>query len=187
MTPLNKNAREVLTADALHQLIDYNPETGEFFWAATCMEALPSRQTGQRSPGAPVKWSPHSTGYQQVRLGCRYGSHLAHRLAWLHETGSMPPKGYVLDHENGIKTDNRYDNIRIATQAQNMANSLRVTQTKRGLPRGVVPRGNHFHARIKHKDRLIYSRVFTTPEEAGEEYVRMKTELKGRDFVWREI
>lgn len=57
-------------------------------------------------------------GYVVVRvLGERVK---AHRLAWLMANGRWPDSG--IDHINGIKTDNRIDNLREATAGQNNKN-----------------------------------------------------------------
>lgn len=38
---------------------------------------------------------------------------------WVH--GEHPPEGMTIDHINGIKTDNRIANLRLATVCQNVA------------------------------------------------------------------
>src|SRR5690606_167269 len=61
--------------------------------------------------------------------------HQAHRLAFLYMTGEMPEK--VVDHINGDRSDNRWENLRCANQSQNMANvGIRSANTS-GTP-GVV-------------------------------------------------
>lgn len=57
-------------------------------------------------------------GYIYIRLRGRH--YLAHRLAWLFMTGSMPDGS--LDHINNIPTDNRFENLRQATKSQNGCN-----------------------------------------------------------------
>lgn len=48
-------------------------------------------------------------------------AYLAHRLVFLYETGSFPNR--FVDHKNGIKSDNRWDNLRLATTQENAFNS----------------------------------------------------------------
>jgi hypothetical protein len=54
----------------------------------------------------------------------------AHRLAWFYVHGKWPQSG--IDHRNGDIGDNRIENLREATQAQNCAN-------KRGLGKLKAP------------------------------------------------
>jgi hypothetical protein len=176
---------ETLTHELLLQLIDYNPETGEFYWSNVVDQLLPKRKMGKqahRGPGVPVQFSPHNIGYLQVTVG-QFGTFLAHRLAWFYETGRMPPKGMVIDHENGIKTDSRFDNLRLATRGQNTLNSRDNRSRKSGLPRGVVFRHGTYTARTFHDRRYIHIGSFATPEEASAAYVAKVTEIHGRDFL----
>lgn len=66
-------------------------------------------------------------GYLQVRKmtkGVRLHSG-AHRLVYLHFKGKIPP-GMTINHLNGIKTDNRPENLEIATHSENMKHAFRV-------------------------------------------------------------
>lgn len=45
----------------------------------------------------------------------------AHQVVWFH-SGRSVPKGYMLDHINRVKDDNRLCNLRIVTPRQNSAN-----------------------------------------------------------------
>ena len=58
---------------------------------------------------------------------------LAHRIAWLLIHGEYPPLGTAIDHINGIPTDNRLENIRIATQSQNCQNKRAGKNSKSGI------------------------------------------------------
>jgi hypothetical protein len=45
---------------------------------------------------------------------------MAHRLAWLWHYGEWPTQ---VDHINRVKSDNRIENLRLATNSQNRANT----------------------------------------------------------------
>lgn len=160
-----------LTIAALHAILDYNPCTGEFRWSEQVHQHLPvtpNVSRCNRRPGEPVQWSPHAIGYLQVRLGF-YGTFLAHRLAWFYETGRFPPKGHWLDHENRLKADNRYENLRVVTPSDNNVNCT-TRPAKSGLPKGVNERGGRYRARAMDKRRQVHIGTFDTPEEAHEAY-----------------
>ena len=60
---------------------------------------------------------PDERGYIRIKIdGVRYR---AHRLVFLWMTGEMPKN---VDHINGIKTDNTWDNLRECTQSENCRN-----------------------------------------------------------------
>lgn len=54
----------------------------------------------------------------------------AHRLMWEHFFGEIP-MGMVVDHINGIKNDNRIENLRIATYTENARNRKKANSNNR--------------------------------------------------------
>lgn len=98
----------LVTADRLRSVLNYDPATGEFRW-------LTSRGTQQRGAIAGFHWTG---GYRKIRV---YGrNYFSHRLAFLFMTGKWPNK--ETDHINRIRCDNRWVNLREATRAENMQN-----------------------------------------------------------------
>ena len=65
--------------------------------------------------------------YFQVRvMKNRYRAHaLAHRLVWRHFKGPIPP-GLTINHLNGIKKDNRPENLELATYAEQVKHARQV-------------------------------------------------------------
>ena len=63
--------------------------------------------------------SKDSSGYTVIHvLGhCIRG----HQLAWIMYYGAIPE--FEIDHKNGIKSDNRIENLRDATRAENLKNA----------------------------------------------------------------
>ena len=96
----------------------------------------------------------------------------AHRLAWLYVTGDWPVG--VIDHINGDRTDNRFENLRDVTQKTNSEN-LRGPQ-KRTASRflGVHAqrrKSTRFLAQIVTDGKLKHLGSFSTPEPAHEAYL----------------
>lgn len=57
-----------------------------------------------------------------VRYSIHGNLYSAHRLVYLTFVGEIPD-GYVIDHINGIRDDNRVENLRCITQSENMKHS----------------------------------------------------------------
>jgi hypothetical protein len=60
-------------------------------------------------------------GYFHGRLDDR--GYLAHRLIWKWVKGAEPPP--LIDHEDTVRSNNRWKNLRAATKGQNNVNSKR--------------------------------------------------------------
>lgn len=92
----------------LRSLFMYEPDTGLLRWKV---------DRGGKKIGD-IAGSERPSGYIQV--GVNNKLYRAHLIIWKMVTGEEPP--HFLDHENTIKKDNRWVNIRCATKSQNQAN-----------------------------------------------------------------
>lgn len=99
-----------MTQEELHQLLEYNPETGEFFWKSCVSKRI---KVGQKA-GSICKIH----GYELI--GIKNKQYRAHRLAWLYVYGKWPNP--EIDHINRVKTDNRIANLREADRSMNNLN-----------------------------------------------------------------
>ena len=151
--------------DRLQKLLDYDPDTGLFTWLV---------RTNKRIKIGAAAGSPHNEGYRQIKIDGE--KHLAHRLAWLWMTGDWP--AHQLDHINGIRDDNRWDNLREATQAENNQNMAMHRDNTSGFMGVCWHRlAGKWMAQIRVAGRSRYLGLFTTPEAAHEAYVAAKSEL----------
>ena len=98
-----------LSQTELHELLDYDPLTGEF----TYLKNVGSRAVKGKKAGY------HSVGsYIFIRIkGYRYRAHI---LAWLYVYGEFPK--FELDHIDCNKHNNRIDNLRQVTRCENKWN-----------------------------------------------------------------
>lgn len=104
----NGKLAEPLSPEEVMDILSYCPETGSLHWKVS---------RGTRRAGSSAG-TLQSRGYLQVKIGRR--GYLAHRLAWAIHYGAWPED--QVDHRNCIKTDNRIDNLRQATNSLNQAN-----------------------------------------------------------------
>ena len=152
-----------LTAERLRELLHYDPETGVFTRLV---------RSGPAKVGD-VAGTADTHGYIQISVdGALY---LAHRLAFLWMTGEWPP--HQVDHINGVRADNRFANLRPATNAENMQNVRRPYSSNRIGLLGVCRHGNRFRATIKVDGRCIHLGTFDAPEQAHAAYLAAKRKL----------
>ena len=156
-----------LTAERLRELLRYDPGTGIFSW-------LIWRSRSARA--GDIAGHVYSNGYVYIKIEGR--NYLAHRLAWLYMTGEWPKD--EIDHENTIRSENWWDNLREATGFQNKANTKKSAANTSGL-KGVSfhRRSNKWMAQIKSQGRHHYLGLFDAPEAAHAAYANAARRLHG--------
>lgn len=133
---------------------------------------------GRALSGSKVR-SPNSQGYYRVYVdGERY---FAHRVIFLMVYGYLPKQ---VDHINQDKTDNRIDNLRPATHAQNMFNRPIFKNNTTGR-QGVDFKDGKYRARIQVDGKSEYIGKFNCLEEASSAYEKRRIELQGDVFPSR--
>jgi hypothetical protein len=100
-----------LTAEYFRKLYKYEPLTGKII----------SNHVGYKTFfGQFVSLSPSTGGYLRAWIAGQ--SYLVHRLAILYMAGEFPAAGIEVDHINRDPADNRWENLRLVSRAQNMMN-----------------------------------------------------------------
>ena len=99
----------ILTQEFLKEHFEYRD--GHLWWV---------KPTGKRVKVG-QQFGSYSKGYRQGQLKGK--DYLEHRLIWLYHYGVWHKE---LDHINGIRDDNRIENLRGATNQQNMFNKKSV-------------------------------------------------------------
>lgn len=114
---------DILIQYALDHLA-YNKDDGSLVWIK-----IPPRYNGKVCAVGKEAGSIHHTGYRVITL---YGKKVqAHRLAWA-MTYKEWPVGEI-DHANGIRNDNRIENLRVVTRTQNMQNARCKSNSASGI------------------------------------------------------
>ncbi len=145
----------MLDQQTLKEWVHYDPNTGVF----TRLKVVSNRW--QHLIGQPITQMDDG-GYLRIKILGE--EHRLHRLAWLYMTGEWPPK--QIDHENRIKHDNRWSNLRLATTTQNACNAHTGRLTGR-WPRGVYPNGSKWAARVSIHGKTMYLGQFDSIEAAS--------------------
>lgn len=162
-------------SDELVSSVSYDIETGVLTWAKN----IPHRREKARivAVAGANAGRPMTNGYLQVPF---HGERpYAHRVVWRVVTGSWPA-GYI-DHINGVKTDNRFCNLRDVSQDTNMQNtSLQPNKNNSVGLKGVSPFGLGYRAQIYVGGRggkTIHLGYFESADDAHKAYVAAKIKL----------
>ena len=125
--------------------------------------------------------SKDKDGYIVVNILTKLGRKLvrAHRYIYEHYNGPIKP-GLEIDHINGIKDDNRIENLRLANTNQNQWNSKIRIDNKSGV-KGVSwnNKAKKWAARIKHNKIRYNLGHFKTVSDAKEIIEKKRLELHG--------
>jgi hypothetical protein len=100
---------KTLTQARLKEVLSYNENTGILAWKVDKRSVKKGTIAGSIT---------NSDGY--VHVGIDGKLYQGHRLAWLYTYGAFPTK--VIDHINHNRTDNRINNLRDVSVAENNKN-----------------------------------------------------------------
>lgn len=161
--------KSTLTQSRLKELLHYSPETGSF----TALTA-----TGWRGCHRAGKIVGSLCAHNRyIHVYAESVHYRAHRLAWFYMTGAWPKQ--QIDHINGNRADNRWSNLREASNSENQQN---LKTAKKGNKSGYLGVAWHstkrkWMTRIKVAGKAIYIGIYDTPEEAREAYLAAKAKL----------
>lgn len=164
----------MISIDHLRVLIHLDADTGVLTWKRrdeSYFNGSGGRYTPERAArawntryaGKPALCAPHRMGYLTGKL--LYRDFLAHRVVWALHHGKWPE--HTIDHINGIKTDNRPDNLRDVEHAVNMRNQkARSTNTTGSV--GVFHRKQHgkYDASMTVSGKKVHIGTFDNMDDA---------------------
>lgn len=145
--------------ERLKELFTYDAAIGQLVW-----QVKRNSLGGKVKPGVIAGCIGHG-GYRLVRID----GHLrhAHKWIWYWHTGVWLDRKTDIDHINGNRDDNRIENLRIATRAQNMWNQGLRGDNKTGYPGVLQKQGRtKWDARIIVNKKFYFLGAFDTFEEA---------------------
>ena len=154
------------TFEEMNSVLRY--EDGHLYWVKVIDTGMGS---GRRRVGDDaVNVDARGYGFVIYR-----GKHIkAHRIVWLLCKGEWPM--VQLDHRDGVKLNNRIENLRLATTSQNKANSA---PYEGRAYKGITKQGRRWRAAIYWQGNNRHLGVFDTPEEAAAAYDAAAKEVHG--------
>lgn len=157
--------------ERVNELLRYVPLMGKLYWKLS--------RRGTKGVGSEA--GTLSNGYIQIMIDGKH--YLAHRIAHLLMIGRWPERNP--EHENQIKSDNRWENIKdLATKSQNQGNRGPYLNNTSGL-KGVCwdTQRKKWRAYIKERGKLIMIGRFTDLHLAGLTYDAAAKIVWGRRFA----
>jgi hypothetical protein len=158
----------MITPDRVREIFSYNPAVGDLIWRVRTSKCV--------TLGSNAGWIDPKTGYRRIGVDNRI--YQAHRLVWLYMTGMWPAS--QVDHKNTDKSDNRWTNLREATQQQNEQNKPLSKNNTSGY-KGAFWHKNkkRWIASIRVDGRLRHLGSFDTAVDAHDAYCRAALENFG--------
>jgi hypothetical protein len=168
--------------DRLHELLAYNPSTGELtrkvsrggVRAGSRAGHIELCRSGGPRPGRPIAYRKISVDGKSYRSG---------RLAYFWMTGVWPV--HQIDHRDTDSLNDAFRNLRPATHSQSCANQHKLKPS--GLPRGVYKHRRRFSAQIQVDGVRHHLGTFDTPSEAAAAYNAAAIKYHGEFPILNEL
>lgn len=160
----------MVSIERINELFRLDPSTGRIFWKVAA---------NSQAPKGSVAGNLTSYGYRRVQIDGK--SYREHNIVYALAHGRHPSAH--LDHVNGVRDDNRPDNLREATRSENNCNKGTEIRNKSGV-KGVSWRADRgkWWAQIVKSGKIHRLGYFTNIDEAAAAY-RMAAEQHHGEFA----
>jgi hypothetical protein len=160
-------------------------DSGLISWIDEEDEELLSGDWRLKTAGS--KEFPHYYAIRRWKAGRASGEYYLHNEVWERMLGAPLPRGFLIDHINGDKLDNRRANLRLATRSDNEANKRKRRTQAGGKPsssyKGVSKitdgRKKCWRATITQEHRHINLGTYYVEEDAAAAYDKAAVEYFG--------
>ena len=116
----------------IKEVIDYNPDTGEAWWK----ERPGNNKFNSTKAGKKIIVKPSSGGAPRHQIGFNDGVNRKKiyysRVVWCWIYGEWPDQDKVVDHIDGDYMNNRKNNLRLVTRAENSRNLKKAVNNSSG-------------------------------------------------------
>lgn len=156
----------MLSKEKLNELFEYMD--GKLFWK---IKPRAKSNIGDRAG------TVNSNGYQVIRVNGK--NYREHRMVYVMLKGEIP-QGAFIDHIDLVRTNNKIENLRIATQQQNNSNVTIKAHNSSGY-KGVrrSKSGKSWIAQISINGKCKYMGSYRSPELACNVYAKAAIDSQG--------
>lgn len=152
----------MLTQEYLKTILEYDSNTGIFTWVYSKGNKKNGDKAGTKTYDNYLAISLNRKKYQ------------AHRLAWLYVYGTWPSN--QIDHINGIRDDNRIENLRDVTFRENCLNK-KMHRNGKLVGSHFIKHMGKWQARIRVNGREVCLGYYSTETESHKVYIKKLKEL----------
>jgi len=168
-----------LSLEYLKECIEYNPETGIAIWKERPLHHFKNTSnmisTNSQTAGKEIN-TINSHGY--YRFTINYSTYLLHRVIWKLMTGKDTDK--FIDHIDGDKLNNKWENLREATPRQNVQNIGKKSHNTTGYKGVQKVDNNTWKSTIRDNNgKTVSLGFFPTPEDAHKAYCEAASAYHG--------
>jgi len=155
--------KELISLHEINERLSYDPDTGVFLY-------IKSGIGYSKFPIGTKAGCTDARGYMLIRMKNRM--YYMHRLAWFIVTGDWPKN--EIDHINGVRSDNRFENLREATRYGQSQNQGLGRRNKSGYMGVSWSKFGKWVAQISIDGKRYNLGYYDDPEVASEAYKKAK-------------